>query len=202
MWTTLPERMILALNGHPAQRSSLAVLREMYSQLGERGQQATLRAHLALRGEISSDEISQLAGCVLVTGCPDLHDDEAVSLVALFWNEPSVRASRGWDSLRTLVRDPLPGGWPNGQVRFAVASAGVDESVREDLFDSAYQEVTGHTENNVNVAKHIAASFPEWSASRLLGLERFDTPRIIQTVLAVAPSLARGHQLRASRGRD
>jgi len=191
-WTTLTERLVLALSDHPALRIALPVLREMYSQIGERGQQASLRAHLALGRELTSNEISQLARCALASKCPGLHDDEAICLVAMFWNEPGVRADRGWDSVLTLVRDPLPGGWQNGQVRFAVASAETDELLRADLFDSAYREVTGHTENNVNVAKRIAESAPEWSAHRLLALGRFDTPRIVQAVLAVAESLARG----------
>src|SRR5690349_24189883 len=66
---------------------------------------------LALHGELTNEEISQLAGCALSSKCPELRDEEAVTLVTLFWNEPRVRAARGWDSLLTLVRDPLPGGW-------------------------------------------------------------------------------------------
>jgi len=192
LWTTLTERVILALDAHPARHSALPVLRETYARLGERGQQATLRAHLALHGELAAEEISQLASCALLSRCPELRDKEAVALVTLFWNEPRVRTARGWDSLLTLVRDPLPGGWQNGQVRFAAARAAADESLRGKLFDSSYQEVTGHTENNVNVARHIAEASPEWSASRLLDLGRFGTPRIINAVLAVAESLARG----------
>lgn len=192
LWTTLTERVILALEGHPARHDALPVLRETYARLGERGQQATLRAHLALRGELAGEEISQLADCALSSKCPELRDEEAVALVTLFWKEPRARAARGWDSLLASVRDPLPGGWQNGQVRFAVASAAADEGLRGELFDSAYREVIGHTENNVNVAKHIAGSFPEWSASRLLALGRFGMPRIVKVVLAVAESLARG----------
>jgi hypothetical protein len=192
LWTTLTERMVLALGGHRAPRGALYVLRERYGRLGERGQQATLRAHLALPEELTAEEVSQLADCALSSKCPELGDDEAIDLVTLFWNEPGVRAERGWDSVLSLVRDPLPGGWQNGQVRFAVARAASDESLRGELFDSAYLEVTGHTENNVNVAKQIAELSPEWSAARLLALGRFGTPRIIQAVLAVADSVARG----------
>jgi hypothetical protein len=191
-WTTLTERVILALDGHPAWHSALPVMRETYAGLGERGQQATLRAHLALRGELDGEEIAQLARYALAAKCPELRDEEAVALVTLFWDEPRVRGARGWDSLLALVRDPLPGGWENGQVRFAVASAAADDGLRGKLFDSAYQEVTGHTENNVNVAKHIAEAFPEWCASRLLARGRFGTTRMVQVVNAIAESLARG----------
>lgn len=192
LWTTLTERVILALDGHAARYDALPVLRETYSGLGERGQQATLRAHLALRSELTGDEIALLADQALSVKCPELRDDEVAALVGLFWNESSVRRARGWDSMVALVRDPLPGGWENGQVRFAVASAAADEGLRGELFNSAFQEVTGHTENNVNVAKQIAASEPGWSASRLLAIGGFGTARIVGVVGAVAESLAQG----------
>ena len=192
MWLTLPERVVLALSGHPAQHAALPVLRELYAQLGDNGQQATLRAHLAVRDDLTAGEISQLAEVALDMRCPVLHEDETISLVELFWNEPSVRNSRSWNSMLDLVRDPLPGRWPTGQVRLAAASATADESLRAELFDAAYQGVTGYTENNVNVAKRIAESHPQWCADRLLALGRFDQPRIVQLVLAVAEQLAAG----------
>lgn len=209
-WTTLTERMVLALNGHPVLREALPVLRQAYSHLGERGQQATLRAHLALRAGLSHDEVARLAGCALATKSPDLRDEEAVDLISLFWNEPSVRDSRDWDSLSSMVNFALPGGWQNGQVKFAVQCAEVDESLRAELFGSALHVTSGHPVNNVSAVKQLAALFPQWSASWLLAQGSLDTPRIIKLINATAVSLATGAspeqreqiaaRLRAARG--
>jgi hypothetical protein len=191
-WLTLIERVITALSGHPAQHDAFPVLRERYARLGREGQRAVLRAHLALRGALSGPEIAQLASQALAVSMPNLTDQEAVGLVSLFWSEPTVRSARQWDSLEVMVRAPLPGGWQNGQVKFAVTCAEADESIRGELFDSAYQAFEGHTENNMSAAKQLAELFPEWTASRLLALGRFDTRRIIKLVNATAESLARG----------
>jgi hypothetical protein len=191
-WTTLTERVVLALNGHPALRGALPVLRQAYSRLGERGQQATLRAHLALRAGLSHDEIAHLAGCALATKSPELRDEEAVDLISLFWNEPSVRGPRGWDSLSAMVNFALPGGWQNGQVKFAVQCAEADESLRAELFSSALQVTGGHPVNNVSAIKQLAAVFPQWSASWLLAQGSLGTPRIIKLINATAASLADG----------
>jgi hypothetical protein len=181
-WTTLTERLILALDGHPAQHETLAVLRETYARLGGRGQQAVLRAHLALRSELSGEEISQLADCALADKCPELRDDESVALISMFWHESAVRHAWGWDFLITIMLAPLPRGWKNGQVGFAVSRAFADEGLRGEMFDAALLAVSGHTENGVSGAKHLARAFPEWSASRLLALGQFETPRVIKVV--------------------
>jgi hypothetical protein len=191
-WTTLTERLILALDGHPAQHEALTVLRETYARLGGRGQQAALRAHLALRNSLSGEEISQLADCALTDKCPELRDDESVALISAFWQEPAVRNAQGWDSLTTMMRAPLPRGWQNGQVRFAVSCAVADEGLRGEIFDAAFQAVSGHTVNSVSATKHLAEAFPQWSAARLLALGRFETPRTIKVVSAIAESFARG----------
>lgn len=209
-WTTLTERLILALDRHPAQHEALTVLRETYARLGGRGQQAALRAHLALRSGLSSEEITQLADCALADKCPELRDDESVALISVFWHEPAVRYAWGWSSLTTMVRAPLPRGWQNGQVRFAVSCAVADEGLRGEMFDAALQAVSGNTVNSVSAAKHLAEAFPGWSASRLLALGQFETPRVIKVVSAIAEGLALGAtaeqrqrivaRLRAARG--
>jgi hypothetical protein len=191
-WLTLTARLVTTLSGHPAQRDALPVLRERYRRLGREGHQATLRAHLALRRALGAEEIVQLASCALADKLPDLADEEAADLVALFWGQPAVCGARQWGSLVAMVSAPLPGGWQNGQVKFAVRCARVDEGIRGELFDSAYQASAGHTENNVSVAKQITEMFPEWGASRLLALGRLDERRVIKLVNALAESLARG----------
>ncbi len=189
-WATLTERMVLALNGHLALREALPILCQAYGHLGERGQQATLRAHLALRAELAHDEVAQLAECALATKSPELRDEEAVDLVALFWNEPSVRGPRGWESLPAMVNSALPGGWQNGQVKFAVQCAETDEAVRAELFGSALRVTGGHPVNNVSAIKQLAALFPQWSASWLLGQGSLGNSRIIKLINATAVSLA------------
>jgi hypothetical protein len=191
-WRTLIERVIVVLNGHPAQQDALPVLRERYALLGPEGQRAALRAHLALRGVLSGPEIGQLASDSLAENLPNLTDQEAIELVSLFWSEPTVRSALRWHSLEAMVRAPLPGGWQNGQVRFAVRCAQADEGARGELFDSAYQAFEGHTENSMSAVKQLAELFPEWTASRLLALGRFDTRRVIKLVNSTAESLARG----------
>jgi hypothetical protein len=191
-WTTLSERIVLALSGHSALRAALPVLRQAYSHLGERGQQATLRAHLALRAELSRAEVVRLAECALATKSPELHDGEAVELISLFWNEPGVRDLRRWDSLPAMVNSALPGGWQNGQVKFAVQCAETDQGLRAELFSAALRVTGGHPVNNVSAIKQLAALFPQWSASWLLAQGSLGTARLIKLVNAIAVSLAAG----------
>jgi hypothetical protein len=191
-WTTLTERMVLAINDHPALHEALPVLRQGYGRLGERGQQATLRAHLAQRAELSHDEVAELARCALATKSPELRDEEAVDIISLFWNEPSVRSARSWDSLSAMVNSALPGGWQNGQIKFAVRCAEARESLRAELFSSALQVTGGHPVNNVSAVKQLAALFPQWSASWLLAQGSLGTPRVIKIINATAASLADG----------
>jgi hypothetical protein len=191
-WTTLTERIVLALDGHPALHEALPVLRQTYGRLGERGQQATLRAHLALRDELSGDEVADLAGRALATKGPELRDEEAIAVISLFWSEPQVRDAQGWGSLSALVNAQLPDRWQNGQVRFAVQFAEADEGLRAELFTAAHHVTGGHSENNFSVVKQLAALFPQWSASWLLALGNLGTIRVIKLINATAPSLAHG----------
>src|SRR5262249_28080084 len=139
----------------------------------------------------SGDEVAQLAGRALATKSPDMRDEEAAALISLFWSEPHVRNVQGWDSLSALVNAPLPGGWQNGQVKFAVQCAEADEGLRDELFSAALHVTGGHSENNVSAVRQLAALFPQWSASWLLALGSLDTTRVIKLINATAPSLAR-----------
>lgn len=159
MWETLTERMIRALDGLPVQHRALPVLTKIYGDLGRRGQQATLRAHLALRSELIGEEIAELAECALGNACPKLDDKETIILVRWFWNEPTVREARSWASLLTMLNDPLPTGWQNGQVKYVVGLAQRDQAVRQEIFDALVVPPTTLTENtDPRISSVIAAA--------------------------------------------
>ncbi|MQY06544.1 NACHT domain-containing protein [Actinomadura macrotermitis] len=190
-WETLPEQLIVALDGHPARPATLALLRETYARLGRRGQQAALRAHLALDAHLTGADVADLAARALAEPRPHLSKAETVALTGLFWHEPAVRAARDWTSPVAMADEEPPPGWQDGQVEYLRRLAGQDLGVRAQMLDALVERAARTGMDHIEVVRRFTETDPSWTAERLAASTAPRTA-LAQVIIPLATALAPG----------
>lgn len=165
-WLHVPANLIEAICREGIEPHEERLLCERYAQLGVRGHRLMIRACLA---HPEPSRSGTRAAAVLSMDCPsDMSDDEVVAILAQFWNDPSVRADRGWTDWRALLSADLRARWSNAQIKL-VSELACDPSVRDELLSAVIEaDVPEPRGRWVNTAKLVADKFPDVVAARLM----------------------------------
>jgi hypothetical protein len=183
-------KLLQALIDFPQTPTTLELVRSFYPQMGPGGHQAAVRMHLA--HSLANGQVAALAVISLPVACPLLKDEEAIRLFQLFWEDPSTRTTRNWNTWRELLGDiTLKKGWHNAKVRFIAALAGSDEKIREELVADILAAQVSHAESYVQAFEYLANQHPEWIADRLLGSAHPTSILAISAVANIAGTLGR-----------
>ena len=168
-WEHLASTFLRPLIDVQCSSESLAVLCSNYKSLGGAGRQTIVRIHLARA--LSVGEVETFAQAALSVARPPLSNDEAASVLELFWHCQNVRDARGWGSWRDLIITQLPQDWDKAQMGFIAQMASKDEEVGRQVVDDLLEARVTRAALHVNVFKGLVEYQPSWVAARLLARE-------------------------------